>query len=78
VSDVHRVLSGYKPGETVPVSVLRDREEEKVQVALGDSSATPKPQVANPQGMPGHGNYGQGFHGSQSMMSKHRCHRDNG
>lgn len=70
VSDVHGALKNYKPGETLSLSVLRNRQAESFQVVLGTASSSDFP---TPYGTKGHSYHNHNFHGSHGMMSKKGC-----
>ena len=88
VTDVHGVLGGYSPGETLDVAVVRDRQAKVMQIALGSSSDVVQPHVMHPHhgqqrhGMRGYGHYGHGYgyHGSDGNMPWHGagCHMGKG
>lgn len=69
VSDVHRTLGKYKPGDALSVSVLRDRLEESVQAVLGSA----RPDTSQSKAMQKHGYYHHGFHGPQRMLPGKGC-----
>ena len=65
VDDVHATLGDYSPGDTLDVSILRDRREMDVKVAVGGPSVAPPPRAAHPHGMHGHGHHeSPGPHGT--------------
>ena len=76
VQDVHSLLDGYSPGDSIEIAFVRDREKRVIQLALG---GTPQIQSSgmHAHGMlgpvPYHGGYEHGFHGSHGFMSKHGC-----
>jgi len=70
VSDVHDALGNYKPGETLSLSVLRDRQKESFQVVLGSALSS---SFETPYGTKGHSYHHHNFHGSHGMMSKKGC-----
>ena len=84
VTDVHGVLGGYSPGQTLEVAIVRDRQAKVMQIALGSSSHAGQPHVMHPyhgqqgHGMRGYGNYshGYGYDGSKGNMPWHGggCH----
>jgi len=74
VRDVHGALSGYSSRDTLDVSILRDRQEETVQLALGDMAGNPAAHAAHPHGAHGSGKPGAGFHAWHGMMPKRGCH----
>jgi S1-C subfamily serine protease len=87
VTDVHGVLGGYSPGETLDIAVVRDRQAKVMQIALGSSSDVVQPHVVHPHhgqqghGMRGYGHYGHGYghHGSDGKMPWHGgCHTGKG
>ena len=88
VTDVHGVLGGYSPGQTLDVAIVRDRQAKVMQIALGSSSHAGQPHVMHPyhgqqgHGMRGYGNYshGYGYDGSKGNMPWHGggCHMGKG
>jgi len=74
VRDLHGVLRGYSPRDTLDVSILRERQEETVQLALGDMSGDAQARAAHPHGAHGSGKPHAGFHAWHDMISKHGCH----
>jgi S1-C subfamily serine protease len=83
VADVHGVLGGYSPGETLDVAIVRDRQAKMMQIALGSASHAGQPHAMYPRhGQQGHGNYGHGYgyHGSNGNMPWHGggCHMGKG
>ena len=88
VTDVHGVLGGYSPGETLDVAIVRDRQAQVMQIALGSASRAVQPHFMHPhhgqqgEGMRGHGNYGHGhgYHGSNGNKPWHGggCHLGKG
>lgn len=88
VTDVHGVLGGYSPGESLEVAIVRDRQTQVLQIALGSASHTGQTHPMHPhrgkqgQIVPGHGKYGHGhgYHGSIGKMPWHGggCHMGKG
>lgn len=76
VEAVHSTLSGYSPGDSVQVSILRDRQETGIEVALGGTAMASAGRVKQPHGM--HGYHGHGHHGSKGMMPRHHCQMSGG
>ena len=70
VSDVHGALENYKPGETLSLSLLRNRQKESFQVVLGSASSS---SLVTPYGTKSHRYHNHNFHGSHGMMSKKGC-----
>ena len=76
VQDVHSLLDGYSPGDSIEIAFVRDREKRVMEIALGGA-----PQIQSsgmhPHGMsgpiPGLGGYGHGFHGSHGYIPKYGC-----
>ena len=76
VDDLHGALGGYSSRDTLDVSILRDRQEETVQLALGDMSGDAQSRAAHPHVAHGSGKPHAGFHSwHDCMMWKHGCHR---
>ena len=76
VRNLHGALSGYSSRDTLDVSILRDRQEGKVQLVPGEISGAPRARAAQPHGASGSGKPYAGFHSwHDDMMSKHGCHR---
>lgn len=73
VEDVHSALRGHAPGDSLDVAIVRDRQESKVQVALGGVPDAQTPRAAPAHGMHGHGDTGRGSYGHHGMMPKHGC-----
>jgi len=73
VQDVHSLLDGYSPGDSIEIAFVRDREEKVTQIALGRATQI-KSSGMHPHGMyghmPGHSGYGHGSHG---YTPKHGC-----
>ena len=70
ISDVHGALENYKPGETLSLAVLRDRQKEYFQVVLGTASNS---RFSPPYGTKGQSNHNHNFHGLHGIMSKKGC-----
>lgn len=75
VSDVHGALENYKPGETLNLSVLRNRQQESFPVVLGTASSS---NFAKPYGAKGHNYHDQNFHGYHGVMPKQDCGMNSG
>ena len=75
VRELQGALSGYSPRNTLGVSILRDRQAETIQLALGVMSGNPQARAAHPHGVYGSGKADANFHSWHGMMSKHGCHR---
>lgn len=72
VRDVHRILADYAPGDRIDLTLLRDRQQQKLNLALGNAPAEEHAKAMHPHGMYGHGyKHGHGYHGHGK---KHGCH----
>jgi S1-C subfamily serine protease len=70
VNDVHGALNNYKPGDTLNVSVLRNRQKESFQIVLGTAASS---NLVPPYGTKGYLYPNHHFHGSHGTMSKKGC-----
>ncbi len=71
VRDVHRILADYAPGDRIDITLLRDREQQKLNLALGSAPAEKHAKSMHP-----HGSYGHGYkhgHGYRGHGNKHGC-----
>lgn len=71
IRDIHRILADYAPGDRIDVTLLRDRQQQKLNLALGSAPAEKHAKFMHPHGMYGHGyKHGHGYHG---YGKKHGC-----
>lgn len=72
VADVHRALDAYSPGETLAVTILRDRQPSTLQAAL--DAAAPGSHPQHPLGIaPLHHRHGHGYHGRHLDSPRPGC-----
>ncbi|MDJ0740380.1 MAG: PDZ domain-containing protein [Gammaproteobacteria bacterium] len=74
--DIQRLVRSRTPGDRVSITILRDRAEQQLDVALGEA---PKVAMAkpggHPHGMHGHGKHHHGkHHGKAHPYGKHHGH----
>jgi S1-C subfamily serine protease len=73
VRDLKGAVQRYAPGDKLQLEILRDRQGQTLQLALGAMPAAPKTRAAHPHHGHGSGGTDRGFHYWHGMLPGHGC-----